>query len=63
VRDQAAGLRIRLASYQLITLGRRSSVNYNRNAGARDDTALRLPLEITDFATERAWRVFRACLP
>ena len=50
VRDQAAGLRIRLASYQLITLGRRSSVNYNRNAGARDDTALRLPLEITDFA-------------
>jgi len=63
VRDQTAGLRIWLANYQLITPGRRSSVNYNEYAGARDDTALRLPLEITDFATERAWRVFRACLP
>ncbi len=46
VRDQTAGLRIWLASQQLITPGRRSSVDYNKYAGARDDAALRSPPKI-----------------
>ncbi len=62
MRDQTAELRIWLANYQLITPGRRSSVNYNEYAGARDDTALRLPLEIIDFGVNATEHARLACL-